>query len=192
MRSKVLKSILSLLVVFTLLFNQYHVASAVGDGYTYLYYTGGFNKANWIQIVCKSGSLAYTDTARTTWNGVSSKVVISAASSDNTIWTYFDYFKAPTPGSYGVTNRYYLGKLLDQNNNTGRWNNARRYQYINDKLNTPNKKKAVCVHELGHCLSLGHPYGGSSGVDAVMRDGVRDKYTLTSFDTKSLRMKWGS
>ena len=189
-RSNVLKLFLSLFVILTLVSNHCYVAKAGGDGVTANYISGGYNKANPIQIKCIFGSQSLTDAARTAWNGVSSKVVLSAAVNTNTICTYFDIYDPPTPSTYGRTYKYYGSQILGENDTTSMWNKAEVYQYKAKDLNTTAKKKYTAIHECGHALSIAHPT--NSNVGAVMKQGAFEYTSLYTFDTKSLKGKWGS
>lgn len=148
--------------------------------------SGGFSSGN-VTYSVVSGSRTIADTAIAQWKNVSSKVTISSPSPYNSrvIQTRFDSHQAPTYGDLGVA-QYYNGTT--RVNNTQRWNRAVVYQYKSSLLNTTIKKTATATHEVGHALSVAHAPKDST---AIMLQGVKTSYKLTSWDKNSLIQKWG-
>ena len=195
---KKIKVLFSLFLAVTVIFNQYHVAKAAPNGYSSNYITGGFNKAVGIQIKCVYGVQALTDIAKNQWNGVSSKVKLVTTYSDNVIETYFDVYDRPQQSVNGTTIRYNGSKQLPDGDSTSRWTKAKCYQYKaakSQKALLENQKRKTATHELGHALSMAHPYGGTNtqnGPDAFMKSGEQSIYNLYKFDKDSLKGRWGS
>ncbi|AIQ54058.1 zinc-dependent metalloprotease family protein [Paenibacillus sp. FSL R7-0331] len=159
------------------------------------YYTGGFATGFLTYGVGSGGSSSIASTAAQQWNGVSSKVSLSYSSASNqygstaNIVTYFNSDPAPTTDDYGITYAYssYTGTSATPAYYDGLWVKAICFQYTNSALNTTTRKTGTATHELGHALSLDHAYEV-----AVMQQGVKDFYTLKSYDINNLKWKWGN
>lgn len=114
-----------------------------------------------------------------------------AYGSSANIVTYFDTSNPPTAGLLGemIPYKSWTGTSASVGSTSDRWVKAVVYQYKNSSLDTTTKKTATATHEIGHALSVAHP--SSSNTTAVMRQGVKTSYSLTSYDKDSLKNKWG-
>ena len=185
-----------MLFIFSLLvatFVIYYLPKATAD-----HYSGGFASGHLTYGIGNGSSATNAVMAASQWNGVSSNVSLTYSSATNTygstahIVTYFNHVSAPTSGDWGYAYLYksYTGTsaLLATENDT--FVKAILYQYIHPDLNTSDKQIHTSTHEFGHALSVAHP-SWNAGY-AVMNQGVSTNYSLQSYDTLSLKDKWGN
>lgn len=183
------KIILAGTLYFTLLFSAVTVKAE--------HFSGGFASGKLTVGAGGSSSVSITKTALSQWNNVSSKVSLTYTTATDTygssanIVTYFDTSNPPTAGLLGemIPYKSWTGTSASVGSTSDRWVKAVVYQYKNSSLDTTTKKTATATHEIGHALSVAHP--SSSNTTAVMRQGVKTSYSLTSYDKDSLKNKWG-
>ena len=160
------------------------------------HYSGGFATGR-LTYGVGSGSGAIADIAAVQWGNVTSKAKLTRSNATSNgrltanVITHFNSTAPPTSGALGVMYPYktWNGTSGSSANSNDRWVKAIVYQYKSSLLNTDAKRIATSTHEFGHALSVAHP--SSSNTTAVMRQGVKTSYTLTSYDKNSLINKWG-
>lgn len=159
------------------------------------HFSGGFVSGN-LTYAVGGGSVTIAQTAAKQWNGITPKASLTYSTVKNQygytakIIAYCNYTNAPTSLVYGQTYPYrsFTGTSASLATVNETWVKAVCYQYINPSLNTSNKKIKTATHELGHALSLDHPYYEHY---AIMNQGIWDAYKLYTSDKDALKKKWG-
>jgi len=132
------------------------------------------------------------DSARNNWNSISSKVFIYSSLSYNDPKADVYYVgNSSDPTLIGLTNAYkdHSGTLAFT---TDLWAYCTVTIYDNNmKSNNMNSSQVIsnATHEIGHSLSLDHPYVTSNS--AVMKKGIQS-IGPTTYDKSELKSKWGS
>lgn len=184
-------SCIAYLIYLNLIFSGINIAHAET-------FSGGFSTGKLTYAIGNGGNSTIANTAASKWNGVSPKVKLTYSSATSTygstanIITYCDSDNSPTSGALGITYPYksWTGTSATSATPNEKWVKAIIYQYKTPYLNSSEKRIATATHELGHALSIAHP--PASNTTAVMRQGVKNSYNLTSYDTSNLKSKWGN
>lgn len=186
---KQIKILVASTLYFTILFSAIVVKAE--------HFSGGFGSGKLTVGPGSGSSASITKTALAQWNNVSSKVKLTYSTSTNmygptaNIVTYFNTNNPPTAGLLGqlVPYKSWTGTSASVATTKDRWVKAVAYQYKTSNLNTTTRQTATATHELGHGLSVAHPPASNS--TAVMRQGIKNSYSLTTYDKNSLKNKWG-
>lgn len=187
--------LLVFIIIYALYLNVLFLASDTQNAQA-VTFTGGFATGN-LTYGVSSGSVSIAETSASQWNGKSTKAKLTYSTEKNQygstakIVTHFNSQKPPTSGALGIMYPYksWTGTSANSATTSERWVKAIVYQYNSTLLNNDTKRIATATHEFGHALSVAH--APISNTTAVMRQGVKTSYKLTSYDINSLKDKWG-
>lgn len=159
-------------------------------------FSGGFFSGRLSYAYEGDSSPYISNTAANQWNNISTNVLLYYTSATDSfgssakIITHFNTTAPPTSGALGITYPYRTWGISSAPATISeRWVKAVVYQYKTTNLDTTTKRVATATHEIGHALSVAHPT--SSTTVAVMKQGIKTFYELTSYDISSLINKWG-
>lgn len=146
-------------------FNAYYDASVTTYGYTGIY-----------------------DTARTSWNGISSTVSIGKTTSASGLPDKYYVGTSATVGLLGQAAYY------DANNNPVCPNCLRAYTLVSSYANnlegsSYSAKVSNATHEIGHSLALAHTT--VTGINSVMYQGLQE-IGPQQYDKSQLKARWGN
>ena len=180
------------MIAASLVFGMEYSAQALGENWG-----DGFASANrldWVKDVNMSSTYLadYVDPGVSSWNAISSKVLIYKVSSGAYRVRVATENVAPTPTTTGMMTPYCAaGSIAACLTGNSTWTSAKVVGFENVMAAsgfTATNRIKVFTHEFGHALSLSHVLNGSA---SVMAQG-QSNLGIQVYDKANLKAKWGN
>lgn|GEM_PF-1418155 len=163
-------------------------------------FSSGFSTGKLTYIAESGSDSTIAANAASVWNGTSSKVSITRYTGSDpygiaaSITFSCDKYAPPVSGGLGLTVPYKSYSLTSATEDTNpysgsTWVKAFCYQYKSTSFTNNTQRTATAAHEAGHALSIEHP--DATNTTALMRQGIKNSTSLSSYDTSNLIAKWG-